>query len=157
MHHRKRAIIAYMNSKVPGENAVSPEPMSFAHVSDRTRRNYSKRTRHVALLRDRACALKDLMESSKSLFLMIRLISFCGEIRKSINTFWLKKLGSVVQSVVSLTSLLVVKTLTDLVSTISNSQVFLLKNVSSFCKCKSYSHFFSKNNSVYVYTYICRI
>ena len=40
--------------------------------------------------------------------------------------------------------------LTVLVSTISNSQVFLLKkNVSSFCKCKSYSHFFSKNISMY--------
>ena len=37
------------------------------------------------------------------------------------------KLGPVVQSVVSLTSLLVVKMLTALVSTISNSQVFLLK------------------------------
>ena len=37
-----------------------------------------------------------------------------------------------------------------LVSTISNSQAFLLKkNVSSFCKCKSYSHFFSKNISIY--------
>ena len=42
-----------------------------------------------------------------------------------------------------------VKMLTVLVSTISNSQVFLLKNVSSFCKCKSYPHFFSKNISVY--------
>ena len=40
--------------------------------------------------------------------------------------------------------------LTVLVSTISVSQVFLLKkNVSSFCKCKSYSHFFSKNISIY--------
>ena len=38
-----------------------------------------------------------------------------------------------------------VKMLTVLVSTISNSQVFLLKNVSSFCKL----HFFSKNISVY--------
>ena len=37
-----------------------------------------------------------------------------------------------------------------LVSTISYSQICLLKkNVSSFCKCKSYSHFFSKNISVY--------
>ena len=36
-----------------------------------------------------------------------------------------------------------------LVSTISNSQVFLLKNVCSFCKCKSCSHFFSKNISTY--------
>ena len=42
-----------------------------------------------------------------------------------------------------------VKMLTDLVSTISNLQVFLLKNVSSFCKCKSYSNFFRKNISIY--------
>ena len=39
--------------------------------------------------------------------------------------------------------------LTILVSTVSDSQVFLLKNVSSFCKCKSYTHFFSKNISVF--------
>ena len=57
--------------------------------------------------------------------------------------------GPVVQSVVSLTSSLVVKLLTVLVSTISNSQVFLLKKVSSFCQCKSYSHFLSKNVSEY--------
>ena len=36
-------------------------------------------------------------------------------------------LGPVVQSIVSLTSSLVVKMLTILVSTISNSQIFLLK------------------------------
>ena len=36
-----------------------------------------------------------------------------------------------------------VKILTILISTVSNSQVFLLK------KCKSFSHFFSKNISVY--------
>ena len=54
--------------------------------------------------------------------------------------------GPVVQSIISLTSSLVVKMLTVLVSTISNSQVFLLKNVSSFCKL----HFFSKNISIYV-------
>ena len=58
-------------------------------------------------------------------------------------------LGPVVQSIISFTSSLVVKMLTVLVSTISNLQVFLLKNVSSFCKCKSYSHFFSKNISIY--------
>ena len=52
--------------------------------------------------------------------------------------------GPVVQSIISLTSSLVVKILTDLVSTISNSQVFLLKNVSIFCKEKSYSHFFQQ-------------
>ena len=45
-------------------------------------------------------------------------------------------LGPVVQSIISLKSSLVVKMLTVLVSTISNSQIFLLKNVSSFCKCK---------------------
>ena len=49
--------------------------------------------------------------------------------------------GPVVQSIISLTSSLVVK------STISNSKVFLPKNVSSFCK--SYSHFFSKNMRIY--------
>ena len=54
----------------------------------------------------------------------------------------------VVQSIVSLTSSLVVKIRTVLVSTISNSHVFLLKNVSNFCKCNNYSHFFNKNNSV---------
>ena len=58
-------------------------------------------------------------------------------------------LGPVVQCIISFTSSLVVKMLTVLVSTISNLQVFLLKNVSSFCKCKSYSHFFSKNISIY--------
>ena len=39
--------------------------------------------------------------------------------------------------------------LTALVSTVSNSQLFYWKNVSSFCKCKSYPHFFSKYISVY--------
>ena len=43
-----------------------------------------------------------------------------------------------------------VKILNVLVSTISNSQVFLLKkNVSSFSRCKSYSHFCSQNISIY--------
>ena len=54
--------------------------------------------------------------------------------------------GPVVQSIISLTSSLVIKMLTSLVSTISNSQVFLLK-------CKSYSHFFGKNVSVYAIFY----
>ena len=43
-----------------------------------------------------------------------------------------------------------VKMLTALINTISDSQVFLLKTiVRSFCKCKSYSHFFSKNIRIY--------
>ena len=58
-------------------------------------------------------------------------------------------LGPLVQSIVSLTSLLVVKMLTVLVSTISNSQVFLLKNCEKLLQCKSYAHFFSKNSSLY--------
>ena len=41
-----------------------------------------------------------------------------------------------------------IKMLTVLVNTISNSQVFLLKKHESL-KCKSYSHFFSKNISVF--------
>ena len=40
-----------------------------------------------------------------------------------------EKLGPVVQSIVSLTSYLVVKILTVLVTTISNSQVFLLRKM----------------------------
>ena len=39
-----------------------------------------------------------------------------------------------------------VKMLTLLISTTSNSRVFLLKKC---CKCKSYLHFFSKNISIY--------
>ena len=59
-------------------------------------------------------------------------------------------MGPVVHSIVSLTSSLVVKMLNVLVFTISNSQVFLLKrNVSSFCKYKSYSHFFCKSINIY--------
>ena len=59
-------------------------------------------------------------------------------------------LDPVVQSIVCIASSLTVKMLAVLVSTISNSHMFLLKNkyVSSFCKCKIYS-FFSKNISIY--------
>ena len=50
---------------------------------------------------------------------------------------WCTDQGPVVQSVVSLTSSLVVKILTVLVSTISNLQVFLLKkNVTQFFQQK---------------------
>ena len=56
--------------------------------------------------------------------------------------------GPVVQSIVSLTSSLVDKMLlTILASIISKSQIFLLKNVSSFCKCTQM--FSAKNISVY--------
>ena len=48
--------------------------------------------------------------------------------------------GPVVQSIVSLTSSLVVKMLTLLVSTISNTQLFLLKK----CECElAFAHIFS--------------
>ena len=49
--------------------AVSPEPILFAHVSGRPSENLSQRTGHVALLRHRACALKDWFEEkSEELF-----------------------------------------------------------------------------------------
>ena len=54
--------------------------------------------------------------------------------------------GPVIQSIVSLTSLLVVKMLTVLLSTISISQGFVLKKQ---WVAFSISHFFSKNISVY--------
>ena len=51
--------------------------------------------------------------------------------------------GPVVRSIVSLTSLLVVKMLTVLVSTVSNSHVFLLKKcVAKFANAKA-THIFS--------------
>ena len=50
----------------------------------------------------------------------------------------IKSLGPVVQSIVSLTNWLVFKLLIVVASTMSKSQVFLLKHMS---KCKSFSHF----------------
>ena len=47
---------------------------------------------------------------------------------------WINNHGPLVQSIVSLTSSLVVKTLTILVSTTSNLQVFYWKNMSNLCK-----------------------
>ena len=64
-------------------------------------------------------------------------------------TFYCIYLDPVVQSIVSLMSLLVAKMLTVLVSVISNSQLFLLK-----IKVKSYSYFFSKNISIYYMLYL---
>ena len=67
---------------------------------------------------------------------MVQLVSFIAQ-------------DPVVQSIVSLTSSLVVKMLTALVNTVSNSQVILLKIVSSFSFAKATHIFFSKNISVY--------
>ena len=62
----------------------------------------------------------------------------------------MKCLGPVVQSIISLTSPLVVKMLTVLVSTISNSQVFLLKKMwVAFANAKATHIFFSKNIGLY--------
>ena len=59
-------------------------------------------------------------------------------------------LGPVVQSIISLTSSLVVRMLTVLVSTISNSQVFLLKKCEQLLQMqKLLTFFFSKNISIY--------
>ena len=59
-------------------------------------------------------------------------LSFNSNKFRSMREVGVNALGPVVQSVVSLTNLLMVKLLTALISTISNSQVFLLKNVNSF-------------------------
>ena len=60
--------------------------------------------------------------------------------------------GPVVKSIVSLTSSLVVKMLTVLVSTIFNSQVFFAeKNVSTVCKRKATYIFFSAKILAYIY------
>ena len=57
-------------------------------------------------------------------------------------------LGPVVQSIVSLTSSLVVKMLTVLVSTTSNSQVFFAEKMRvAFANAKA-THIFSKNISI---------
>ena len=58
--------------------------------------------------------------------------------------------GPVIQSIISLPSSLVVKMLTALVSTISNSVVFLLKKMwVAFANAKATHIFFSKNISIY--------
>ena len=58
--------------------------------------------------------------------------------------------GPVVQSIVSLTSSLVVKMLTVLVSTISNSQLFLLKKMCvAFANAKA-THIFSAKILAYM-------
>ena len=65
-----------------------------------------------------------------------------------ISSFLHRGLGPVVQSIVSLTSSLVVKMLTVLVSSISNSQVYVLKKMwVAFAKATHI--FFSKNISIY--------
>ena len=69
-----------------------------------------------------------------------KLVSYC-KCKMGRDLLFGTDLGPFVQSIVSLTSLLVVKMLTVLVRRISNLQIF--------CKCKSCSHFFSKNNTVY--------
>ena len=38
-------------------STVSLEHIPYAHVTGRLRGNFSQRTRHVGLLKDRACAL----------------------------------------------------------------------------------------------------
>ena len=88
-------------------------------------------------------------ETFKHLAKHLNRVAVYGDVNRVSNINNLKVQGPVVQSIVSLTSSLVVKMLTILVIIISNSQVFLLKNVNGFCKFKSYSHFFSKNISIY--------
>ena len=61
--------------------------------------------------------------------------------------FWVSSLiflGPVVQSIISLTSSLVVKMLIVLVSTISNSQIYLLKNLYFEQEYEKYQNFYLK-------------
>ena len=60
-------------------------------------------------------------------------------------------LGPVVQSLVSLMSLLRVILLTVLADSIYNILIFLLKNVSSFCTAKATHIFSAKNFSIFAY------
>ena len=60
-------------------------------------------------------------------------------------------MGPAVQSIVSLTSSLVVKILTVIVRTISNSQVFLLKKCEELLQMQKLLTFFRKNISIHVY------
>ena len=62
-----------------------------------------------------------------------------------VSTAFVKILDQVIQSIISLTSSLVVKMLTVLVNTISNSQIFFTEKMGV-----AFAIFFSKNNSVYV-------
>ena len=66
-----------------------------------------------------------------SKFLLVRLACFSK--LGSISDLHINYQGPVVQSIVSLMSLLVVKMLTVLVSTISNSQALLLKKYKHIC------------------------
>ena len=65
----------------------------------------------------------------------------------------IQTLGTVVQSVVSLTSLVRVISLTALADSIYNTLIFFAekKNVSSFCTAKATHIFSAKNFSVFVY------
>ena len=67
-------------------------------------------------------------------------------------TAFLKFLGPVVQSVVSLMSSLRVISLTDLADSIYNILIFFAeKNVSSFCTSKATHIFSAKNFSIFAY------
>ena len=92
------------------------------------------------------CSCAVILFKTQSSFYQIT-VWLCSKINATMEAINANYQGPVVQSVVSLMSSLVVKILTALVSTISNSQVFLLKNVSSFCKA---SHIFSAKIIAYM-------
>ena len=72
-------------------------------------------------------------------------IWYCGEMRK-------KNRGPGVQSIVSLTNLLMINSLTVVAKIFSNTLIFLLQKYEKLLHCKSYTHFFSKK-----YQCICHI
>ena len=47
---------------------VSPEPVPFTHAGGRLRGNFRQRTSNMALLRNRACALKDCFDGVRRAF-----------------------------------------------------------------------------------------
>ena len=58
-------------------------------------------------------------------------------------------LGPVVQSVISLTSLLMTNSLTVVAKVFSNTLIFVLQKCESILQCKIYSHFLAKIINVF--------
>ena len=115
--------------------------MSSKHLSQivgKISGSYFKRSLDIVLTRVCSCCYGKIQKIG-----ITQLINILWNLLKS-------NLGLVVQSVVSLTSSLVVKMLTILVSTTSNSQVFLLKNCELLLQMqKLLTFFFSTNISIY--------
>ena len=69
--------------------------------------------------------------------------------RNAWSKYDMHNLGPVVQSIVSLTSLLMTNQLAVLAKVFSNTMIFLLQNVSSFCNAKATHIYAAKNIKVF--------